>query len=247
MGKVVDMIGKRCGRLTVYARGPDYTDPHSGYHRAQWWCECDCGNTVLVMGKNLRRGNTKSCGCYQREKCAEAGRSSKGFNSYEFFGDVAVGTTLQGDKFFIDAEDYEKVSQHYWYKHHQGYFVSNTDNGRIALHRFVLNAGPDDKVDHINHQKENACKANLRIVTTVQNCQNQALSKNNSSGCTGVNYNKRRSKWISRLMKNGFSYFLGAFDTFEEAVAARKAAEEKYFGEYSYDNSMAASPVIGAA
>ena len=48
-------------------------------------------------------------------------------------------------------------------------------------------------------------------------------------------------------MKNGISHYLGAFDIFEEAVAARKAAEEKYFGEYSYDNSMAASPLIEAA
>ena len=45
-------------------------------------------------------------------------------------------------------------------------------------------------------------------------------------------------------MKSGKSFFLGAFDTFEEAVAARKAAEEKYFGDYSYDNSIAASPLI---
>ena len=51
----------------------------------------------------------------------------------------------------------------------------------------------------------------------------------------------------SRLMRNGESFYLGAFDNFEDAVDARKAAEKKYFGDFSYDNSMAASPVIEVA
>lgn len=115
---------------------------------------------------------------------------------------------------------------------------------KIALHRLVMNASADEQIDHINHQKENACKSNLRRVSHQENSFNGTLAKNNTSGRTGVNFNKRSKKWISRLMKSGKSIFLGAFDTFEEAVAARKAAEEKYFGDYSYDNSIAASPLI---
>lgn len=247
MGMVVDMIGRQCERLTVFARGPDYIDPVSGYHRAQWWCRCSCGNITLVSGKNLRRRNTKSCGCLIREKCAEAGRARKGNNRYDFLDDIVVGYTMQNDKFYFDRDDFDLVSQFYWHRHRQGYIYTKIDGKQVSLHRFVMNASPDERIDHINHQKENACKGNLRRVTTVQNCCNETLAKNNTSGCTGVNFNKRRGKWISRLMKEGISHFLGAYDSYDEAVAARKAAEEKYFGEYSYDNSMAASPVIDVA
>ena len=54
----------------------------------------------------------------------------------------------------------------------------------------------------------------------------------------GVSYNKRAKKWISYIRYDNSTLHLGYFDTFEEAVKARKEAEDKYFGEYSYDNSM---------
>lgn len=56
-----DMTGKRCGRLTVVARAPNRTD------RVAWDCICDCGAACVVLGKLLRNGFTKSCGCYRRE------------------------------------------------------------------------------------------------------------------------------------------------------------------------------------
>ena len=172
----------------------------------------------------------------------------KGENKFVFLGNIVMGQTMQGDKFFFDAEDYNEVAKFYWLRHKSGYFYSHDDSGKqIALHRLVMKALPNERIDHINHQKENACKANLRRVTQSENGFNAGRSKNNTSGRTGVNFNKNRNKWIARLMKDGISYFLGSFDSFEEAVAARKAAEDKYFGQYSYENSMAASPVIEVA
>ena len=234
MGKVVDMLGKQCGRLHVDDRGPDYIDPVSGYHRAQWWCTCSCGNTVLVTGKNLRSGRTKSCGCYVRERCAENGRANSGINHYEFNGSIVTGYSQQGEEFYFDYEDYERVSKFYWYKHHSGYIFAKHEGKQIALHRLIMNASEAEVVDHINHQKENCCKANLRMVSIKQNGQNKSVAKNNTSGFTGVSFNRNRGKRISRLMKDGVSKFLGAFDNIEDAIDARKAAEEKFFGEFSY-------------
>ena len=57
----------------------------------------------------------------------------------------------------------------------------------------------------------------------------------------------KRGAAYTKAFKKLFLELLGTFDSFEDAVAARKAAEEKYFGDYSYDNSMAASPVIEVA
>lgn len=59
MGKRIDMVGKKCGRLTVIRFAGI-----NKYKYAMWLCKCECGNEVVVDGKSLRSGNTKSCGCY---------------------------------------------------------------------------------------------------------------------------------------------------------------------------------------
>lgn len=62
MAELIDMIGKRFGRLTVLSRA---LNDHRG--EARWNCLCDCGNRTVVLGSHLRKGNTVSCGCYARE------------------------------------------------------------------------------------------------------------------------------------------------------------------------------------
>ncbi len=61
MSNLIDETGNKYGLLTVLYRGPNSKDG-----RVQWHCRCDCGNEVDVIAKNLRSGNTKSCGCYKR-------------------------------------------------------------------------------------------------------------------------------------------------------------------------------------
>lgn len=65
-----DLTGKRVGRLYVESRAPDYISP-SGVRASMWNCICDCGNRKIVAGSALKRGATKSCGCYNREKIHE--------------------------------------------------------------------------------------------------------------------------------------------------------------------------------
>lgn len=60
-------IGNTYGYLTVIERAPNNKD-----NRAMWKCKCKCGNELVVSGKKLRSGNTKSCGCYQKERAAES-------------------------------------------------------------------------------------------------------------------------------------------------------------------------------
>ena len=66
---------------------------------------------------------------------------------------------------------------------------------------------------------------------------NMRLRRNNTSGAKGVNFDKRLQKWRSRINVNKKTIELGYFNKFEDAVKVRKEAEEKYFGEFSYDNS----------
>ena len=65
MGKTVDITGQRFGRLIALEQAPK---PTGIKDRATYWkCRCDCGKIIVASGQNLRKGNTKSCGCLQRE------------------------------------------------------------------------------------------------------------------------------------------------------------------------------------
>ena len=67
MPPLVDLKGKRFGRLTVIRRVQDARDQH-----VQWFCRCDCGEAAVVRGKYLKSGHTQSCGCLQRERVSQA-------------------------------------------------------------------------------------------------------------------------------------------------------------------------------
>jgi hypothetical protein len=62
MPKLVDLIGQRFGRLLVIE--PHYS---SKYKRVLWLCQCECGKEKIVLGYNLKSGNTQSCGCLGKE------------------------------------------------------------------------------------------------------------------------------------------------------------------------------------
>lgn len=66
--------------------------------------------------------------------------------------------------------------------------------------------------------------------------ETRKLNRNNTSGIKGVSYRKDRGKWRAYIKIKRKNIFLGNFDTKEEAIAARKAAEEKWFGPYRESN-----------
>jgi hypothetical protein len=70
MGKLIDMLGTKYGRLTILSRAKNTGT------RAVWNCICDCGNTLSVQGKKLRSGHTKSCGCIRKETSSKQGKSN---------------------------------------------------------------------------------------------------------------------------------------------------------------------------
>lgn len=60
----------------------------------------------------------------------------------------------------------------------------------------------------------------------------QGVRKNNTSGTTGVYYNKRKRKWYAAMMFQGQNYFFGYYSDKKDAIAARKEAEEKLHGPF---------------
>ena len=70
MGQVIDLTGNIYGRLLVLYRSEDKYSP-SGQKRIYWHCKCECGNEKDILGSALKSGNTKSCGCLNKEKLKE--------------------------------------------------------------------------------------------------------------------------------------------------------------------------------
>ena len=243
IGAFIDLTGQKFGRLTVLCRASDYVSPN-GRRLTQWLCECDCENKnkVIVSAWSLKDGRTKSCGCLAIEQAkkniCKSWETNKKYNPYDLTGDFGIGYTLKGEEFYFDKEDLCKIEKYCWMIDN-GYVVSseriNNKQKKIKMHKLLL---PEVKlVDHINGNGCDNRKCNLREATRSQNNMNKKLLSNNTSGVTGVYWAKNCNKWRAYITINHKRIDLGVFDIFEEAVTVRKAAEEKYFGEYSYNNS----------
>lgn len=64
--KLIDLTNKKFGKLLVLGRDIEYQKLKKA-DKPYWKCQCDCGNIVTVLGKSLREGHTKSCGCLQKD------------------------------------------------------------------------------------------------------------------------------------------------------------------------------------
>lgn len=223
MNKFQDMTGMKFGRLTVLERVPNL--PNSRVTR--WKCRCECGKIVEANRNNLLKEHVKSCGCLSTELKKQ--RSKK----YNLFMPIYIGYTLNTNRpFIVDYEDYEKIKKYCWHETQYGYIATrNPDTKRIMLlHKLIM--GEEGIVDHINRNRTDNRKVNLRIVTHQENSINKSMQKNNRSGITGVFYDKQRNKWASQLTFKGKKHFK-RFNDKEEAIKYRKNCEQVYFKEYA--------------
>lgn len=218
-----DLTGKKFGRLTVIKKSKKRTS-----NTTKWICKCECGNIIETDRTNLIKGQSKSCGCLAKELLI---KRTKKYNLFEIENDIVIGYTSNTNKQFkIDKDDYEKIKNYCWCENKDNYMVARIDNKRVLLHRYILNF-PEEMIDHINRDKSDNRKQNLRFVNYNQNNANKNMQSNNKSGIVGVRFDKVRNKWVAELSFEGKTHFK-RFNTLEEAIAQRKIMEEKYFGEY---------------
>ncbi len=112
-----------------------------------------------------------------------------------------------------------------------GYVVAVIGTKTYLYHRLVwlyINGYEAEQIDHINRIKTDNRIDNLRSVTQQENQRNRPKSKNNTSGATGVRWEKRSKRWTARITVDRKEISLGGYPTFSEAVDARKNAEILY-------------------
>ena len=146
----------------------------------------------------------------------------------------------QGKYALVDDKDFEWLNQWKWHYTGCGY-ARRCDYSRgkpekyIYLHRFLMGFS-NKETDHINNNKLDNRRNNLRLVNRSQSMANTLLRKTNTSGFKGVHLDKTRKKWAVQITKNYKHIHLGRFTDIKQAAFAYNQAAKKYFGEFARIN-----------
>lgn len=116
------------------------------------------------------------------------------------------GKTAKGKSVKVDDDDYKKYGHLRWHLSDTGYAVRRYNGETIRLHRLITNCPEGLVVDHLNGDKLDCRKSNMRVCTQVENAKNRHDTK-------GYCFDKSRGKWIVRYQNQ----FYGRYDAEEEA------------------------------
>jgi len=148
-------------------------------------------------------------------------------------GDIAKGTTACGKTMLIDAEDIHKVEEYDW-SLNGGYPCRSG----ILMHRKILLPKEGKVIDHINRDRLDNRKCNLRLCTTGENACNTPGDRNASSKYKGVSLVNYGTTWQAIIRKEGNVYHLGVFNDQESAAKAYNKAAKELHGEFAYINEI---------
>lgn len=153
---------------------------------------------------------------------------------------IPLGKT--GKVALVDDEDYEFLIRWPWRYQSKGYAVGSMGVASAAflMHRVILKAQKGQQIDHINHDKLDNRKQNLRFCNNGQNHMNIKKYANKTSKYKGVWWNRERGKWQTDIKLNKKKRYVGRFESEERAAQAYNVAAMKLFGDFALLNEVAA-------
>ncbi len=146
----------------------------------------------------------------------------------------------QGKVALVDDEDFDLVNRYQW-RFDSGYAKTGQykDNTRHNMAELIKGVLPKGVIwDHIDTNKLNNQKLNLRESTQQQNGLNRGLNKNSTSKMKGVFLCSSTGKWRAQITPNGKKISLGRFTSLEEAALAYNKKAKELFGEFAYQNPV---------
>lgn len=130
----------------------------------------------------------------------------------------------KGKQTILDGADFAKCVKHKWHFTTTGYACrtvsKNGKQSNIYMHREIMNAKPGQIIDHIDRNKLNNQKSNLRFCTTTINNLNRPAQKNNKLGLKNIYWDKSEQKYRVQKTKEHRRMFLGLFSNLQDAIYA---------------------------
>jgi len=143
-----------------------------------------------------------------------------------------------GKVVLLDDEDYEVLKFYKWHDKGNGYAMrigkctKETPNVRHMMHREIMKAKKGEYVDHINGNKMDNRRKNLRVATNQQNAFNQGPRSTNTSGYKGVTWSESRKKYVAQITHNYKRICLGYFDCKHKAAITYNNKAKELHGEF---------------
>lgn len=200
IGGAKDLRGQKFGRLTVLDR---VEKPEGTKGRNSFWlCNCDCGEKKAVRGNLLASQHTQSCGCLNPESVSEAQtRDLTG----RVFGQLKV----------IRVADGRGTNGHRIWECECACGKTSFVTSKNLVQGYTRSCG------HLDSDGEE--------FGTKRSSLDKKLSRNNTSGHKGVHWCSSSRKWVAQIKFQSKQMMLGRFDDIQDAIDARKEAEELYF------------------
>ena len=199
-----DLTGQRYGKLTVLA----LTDQHNSYGRRLYRCRCDCGGERLATRSNLQRGEITSCGC--QNHLPKKDLTGQRFGRLTV---LEIATPPNG----------RKRTTYKW--------LCKCDCGNTAIVSVNnLTKGGTQSCGCLQREAVQSLYRDCTAPCKLRESEHPRAS--NTSGYTGVSWDAARQKWAAEICFQGVSHFLGRYKDKKDAIAARKEAETRLFGDY---------------
>ena len=168
MAKALDLIGKKFGRLSVLSKGN--SKPNARF--SIWNCICECGNSVTVIGSHLTLGNTKSCGCYMKERTIEVNTTHGMSNTEEY----KIWKNLTNRCLNSNRSDY---------RNYGGKGITVCSRWINSFHNFLTDVGTRPSPTHILKRTDTSGNFNLENCHWVDRPNRKSNSKSESFGQSG--------------------------------------------------------------
>lgn len=219
MPKPLDLTGKVFGRLRVIERAGS-----NRHGKVTWKCVCECGTSKIVIGSLLSNGTTKSCGCLRKEVTSKR-TVTHGMRNTRFYGiwhamkkRCNVESSINYEHYggrgitvcerWLDFNNFKEDMYSSYESHVQMHGETQTTLDRIDVN-------------------EGYTKDNTRWATRITQNRNTRLRKDNKTGHKGVW--DSGNGYLAHIKVEGIQKYLGTFDNLDDAVVARKRAEEIYW------------------
>lgn len=205
-----DLTGKRYGKLLVVERLGT-----NGHGDALYFCQCDCGNTNIVIQSNLIKNHALSCGKYGCKKTNRT-HGMRQSDLYHKYYDIHTrcdrkDNPLYGGRGISVCKEWSGENG---FLHFMEWSMENGYKEGLSLDRIDVNG--------------NYCPENCRWVTWEIQAQNQRVARNNKTGISGVYI--KNGKYAAQISVHGKRLYLGTFETIAEATKSRREAELKHWG-----------------